>query len=464
MRLFEIAIIVLNALALLSRLYRPMGRGLALVFSGLAFISLLLHGIFEGPRWQMIPLYVFTVVLAVIDARPLFVRVPADRKRRGIGWIILGLILLALASALPILMPVPGFPRPSGQSQVGTTSFYWEDPARVEQYAPTPGGPRRMMVQVWYPADPRPGDERAPWLEHLDAAGAALAEQNGFPPALAAYLRLARTNSYLDAPLAAGSERFPVLVFSHGWSGFRTQNTYQMEMLASHGYVVFAPDHTYGAAISIFPDGEAALNNPNAIPSSDLPDEEYNRVAQQLGQTWTGDLRFVIDQIERLDAGEIASPFAGRLNVSEMGVLGHSTGGGAAVAVCWQDARCKASLAMDAWLVPYSRQMVAEGLNVPLLLMHSQYWHARNNQPLVDALVENTQTDLYQETLAGTVHYDFTDVPGFTPLAKLVGMAGSTPPREVEAMVNESTLAFFDKYLKGIEKGPGWMELEIIKR
>ncbi len=464
MRTFEIVIIVLNALALLSRLYRPAGRGLALVFSGLAFISLLLHGIFEGPRWQMIPLYVFTVALALIAVRPLFVRTAATRSRRTVLWVILGLVVLALFSVPPILMPVPTFPDPGGPNKVGTRTFYWEDPSRTEQYAPTPGGPRRMMVQVWYPADPQPGDQLAPWLDHLDIAGKALAEQNGLPPQLAGYLKLARTNSYVDAPLVAGSQRFPVLVFSHGWAGIRTQNTYQMEMLASHGYIVVAPDHTYGAAISVFPDGEVAMNNPDAIPSSDLPDEEYSRVAQQLGQTWTGDLRFVLDQVERLDAGEIVSPFAGRLDLSEVGVFGHSTGGGAAVETCWEDARCKAALAEDAWLVPYSRQMVQEGLDVPLLLMNSEHWHSNGNQPLVDALVENTQADLYRETIAGTVHYDFTDVPGFSPLAKAVGLAGSMPAREVEAIVNEGTLAFFDHYLKGMEKGPGWMQLEAIQQ
>ncbi len=462
MRPFEIAIIVLNALALLSRLYKPAGRGLTLIFSGLAFVALLAHGLFEGPRWQMIPLYVLTVALAVLAVRPLFVRLGPARPR--FGWILLGLILLALASLPPILMPVPTFRKPDGPHPVGTTSFFWEDPSRVEHYSPQPGGPRKLMVQVWYPANPRPGDLRAPWLEHLDLAGKALAEQNDLPPQLAGYLALARTNSYLDAPLVAGSQRFPVLVFSHGWDGVRTQNTYQMEMLASHGYIVFAPDHTYGAAISVFPTGEVAMNNPDALPSSDLPDPEYDRVAQQLGQTWSGDLRFVLDQVERLDSGAIPSPFSGRLDLSQEGMLGHSTGGGAAIAACWEDSRCKAVLGMDAWLVPYPRQMVQEGLDVPLLLMHSQYWHARNNQPLVDALAQNTRAGLYRETIAGTVHYDFSDVPAFSPLAKLVGMAGSVPPGKLEALVNEWTLTFFDQALKGVKTGPGWMRLQAIQQ
>ncbi|MCK9894834.1 dienelactone hydrolase family protein [Frankia sp. AgB32] len=44
-----------------------------------------------------------------------------------------------------------------------------------------------------------------------------------------------------DAPPAPGP--FPLVVFSHGSAGSRVQAAYLMEALASHGYVVAAPDH-----------------------------------------------------------------------------------------------------------------------------------------------------------------------------------------------------------------------------
>ena len=52
----------------------------------------------------------------------------------------------------------------------------------------------------------------------------------------------------------------------------------------------------------------------------------------------------------RLDSGQLPGIFTGRLDLAHTDVFGHSTGGGAAVEVCYVDLRCKAGLAMDAWL------------------------------------------------------------------------------------------------------------------
>ena len=48
---------------------------------------------------------------------------------------------------------------------------------------------------------------------------------------------------------------FPVIIFSHGFEGWRSQNTTQIQELVSHGYVVFSVDHTHDALITIFEDG-----------------------------------------------------------------------------------------------------------------------------------------------------------------------------------------------------------------
>jgi predicted dienelactone hydrolase len=63
------------------------------------------------------------------------------------------------------------------------------------------------------------------------------------------------------APLTAGHEgapvlrtpgRLPVIVFSHGAGGHRSETTIVVQELASHGYVVVTVDHTYDA-FSEFP-------------------------------------------------------------------------------------------------------------------------------------------------------------------------------------------------------------------
>ncbi|MCJ7623236.1 MAG: dienelactone hydrolase family protein, partial [Anaerolineaceae bacterium] len=355
------------------------------------------------------------------------------------------------AGSVPVLMPVPRLPEPTGDHPVGTTSFYWVDEDRDEIYVePDDGGNRRMMVQVWYPAEVEANAETAPYLAGLTLAGETIARKLGGAPFLFSHLDLVHTNSYLDIPLSAVQSSYPVLVFSHGWTGYRAQNTYQMEELASHGYIVFAPDHTYGALVTVFPDQDVILTNFNALPSG-VSDEEYNRAARILGETWAGDIHFVLDQITLLNSGGINSQFTGHLDMELVGILGHSTGGGAAVETCWSDERCQAGLAMDAWLEPYAREMNAEGLKIPFMFMESETWNQKEddeNPQLFDLLFKTSQADVYLLDIAGTRHYDFADIPLLTPLASMIGFKGPIDGRRVLQINNAYSLAFFDLYLK----------------
>ena len=64
-----------------------------------------------------------------------------------------------------------------------------------------------------------------------------------------------------------------MLLFSHGFSGLRMQNTAQFEELASHGYVVASVDHTYDSVITIMPDSRAILHHAQTV----MPDGVCSR-------------------------------------------------------------------------------------------------------------------------------------------------------------------------------------------
>lgn len=95
-------------------------------------------------------------------------------------------------------------------------------------------------------------------------------------PFLFSHLDQVHTKSYQDVSLSTAQSSYPVRVFSHGWTGYHAHNTCQMEELASHGYIIFAPEHTYGALVTVLPDDDVILTNFNALPSG-VSDEEYNR-------------------------------------------------------------------------------------------------------------------------------------------------------------------------------------------
>src|SRR5512134_3677479 len=84
-----------------------------------ALLLMLIHFVIEGYRWQMIPLYVLTAIFAVRTLTRL--RSAAEQKPSLSIRLAQGsaLFLLAVSTALPILLPVPSLPTPSGPYQVG---------------------------------------------------------------------------------------------------------------------------------------------------------------------------------------------------------------------------------------------------------------------------------------------------------------------------------------------------------
>ena len=412
---------------------------------------LVLHLLLEGYRWQMVPAYALSVGL--VAARFMTTRQPAQQQPwlpllgRGLGY-----LAVVLAMAPPLLFPVPRLPAPGGPFEVGTVTFQWTDPAREEQYnvVPDPANPgdrREVMVQVWYPALPAAGADTAPWMNRLDLTGPLIARFLGLPSFFLDHARLVKTHAYPDAPLDPAGGRYPLVIYSHGWNGFRTVNLNQSEALASRGYIVAAVDHTYGAMVTVFDDGRVAANNPAILPDG-AEDAAYFRAAGQLEATFAADLSFVLDQVARLDAGEIDSPLAGHVDLAHSGLFGHSTGGGAVVLACQQDERCRAGVALDAWLEPLDVQALAAPLAQPFLFMRSEVWASEDNDIRLDAILGNLQGAGYHATILGTRHYDFTLLPLLTPLAPALGLKGPLEGQRTLAVITDYLVAFFDHHLK----------------
>jgi hypothetical protein len=168
--------------------------------------------------------------------------------------------LLAAGAGAAWALPEPAFPEPSGPYPVGTTVAEWTDPARPEPATRAPGDRRTVVAQLWYPAREPPGDtERAQYLGPTQGeartVAAGLAGYLGLPAFLLDGAARARTAAIPGAAVAEGDERFPVMVFSPGLGGVRTQNTAWAEELASRGYVVAALDHPYDSAAVVLDDG-----------------------------------------------------------------------------------------------------------------------------------------------------------------------------------------------------------------
>ncbi len=105
-----------------------------------------------------------------------------------------------------------------------------------------------------------------------------------------------------DAAVADGT--FPVVLFSHGFTGIRVQSSFLTSHLASHGMIVVSPEH----------------------PSRDL----FN----VLGGTASGDRADSVDDLlQSLDlittaGSDATSRFNGHVDAERVAAVGHSAGGG----------------------------------------------------------------------------------------------------------------------------------------
>jgi len=474
MRLFELLLILINvpffAWGFSSKPRPNWVRWLPLT----AVPLLILHLFIEGGRWQMFPAYGLTglALLMVIwfsqskqlakSKRPFAKPKP---KIMTILGLFLGIIFFTIAIGLPTLLPVPQLIPTTGSYSIGTTTVHLVDDSRPEIYTEDSADNREIMVQIWYPADPSVTKPKADYIEGLDVAGSVIAEQFDLPSFLFNHVNLTKLDIVQDAPLVADGQSFPIIFFSHGLTGLRMQNTGMVRELASHGYVVVAADHTYGNALSVFPDGRVILYDP-AIVFDD--DSTPPKTGNTLVGVWANDVGYILDQLAEWH-GEVGNRFNGRLDLTQVGIFGHSTGGGTAVEFCMQDGRCTAGIGLDSWIEPVSDSIYETSLSQPFMFINSPAWLNDDNSQLGRIIFDNLSNDGYLLTLANTRHFDFTDLPLFSPLTPQLGLSGDIDSTTSLTIQNEYILAFFDVYLKGADEGvlkrpSAYPELQIERR
>src|ERR1700760_3792087 len=120
----------------------------------------------------------------------------------------------AVAAAAPAVQKT-GLPPLTGPYQVGTTDFMWVDKNRPELTTKNPDDFRHILIKVWYPASPAKGAKLAPYIPNFNEFSAETKKE-------LVRAQTALSRSYLDAPILASEQSFPILIYNHGgaWSRF----------------------------------------------------------------------------------------------------------------------------------------------------------------------------------------------------------------------------------------------------
>lgn len=209
----------------------------------------------------------------------------SDKSWTDIGLNILTAICLFAifrAAVAFIVADQPCVPPLDGSSAVGS---------RILQH-PSTGG----RVRVFYPAEE--GGQPAPYFTDGVESSNSLASLVGFYQLglgfLLEHLGMATSGCIADArPL--GQQRWPLLVFSHGYGGTMDMSCYFFRQLASQGVVVLAVEHTDGTASRAVQNGTPVAFNPFKLSPAD---QQSRRALEILsaGTSLPNDLRGIVDE------------------------------------------------------------------------------------------------------------------------------------------------------------------------
>ncbi|GIF32772.1 collagen alpha-5(VI) chain [Actinoplanes utahensis] len=441
----ELAVVLGSLVLVLSRWLPPAARRPA-ALSGAAVVVCGAALALPDPRWQLLVVLAADLLVAAGLAAGWWYRRrsgrPGRRARRRLALpgTVVCLGLVATGAGAGRALPVPEFPQPSGPSAVGTTVLEWTDPDRDEPATPGTADRRTVVVQLWYPA--AAGGPPAQYLgrtrREADTVAAGTAGYLGAPAFLLDGPVRAHSHAVFEAAPAAG--RFPVVLFSPGLGGPRTQNTAWAEDLASRGYVVAAVDHPYDAAAVVLADGRTVRTR---VSSAGDPGEDARRRAGWVSVR-AADLRFVLTQLGRLDSGRLAGPFTGRLDTTRAAATGHSVGGAAAMRAAEQDTRFTAVVNLDGGPEPDQGP-----LRRPVLAVTHEIADRADTEYLtrLSSVLDRGTATGYRLTVPGSAHLTFTDAPLYLPpvpaLVGSLGRAGSV------RTTTETCAAFLDSTLRG---------------
>lgn len=348
-------------------------------------------------------------------------------------------------------------PAPTGPFAVGRATFDWADDKTLDSLAPLPGTKRELLVWMWYPAASAPS---AASDDYLPAALKAVVERDRGAvnsKLLTRELSKVHIHSLPNADVSAEQRSYPVLILRAGASLEVWNYSTLAEDLASHGYVVVGLDAPYRTFEVVFPDGRVMRRTPENNPEL-FSGQDLERVGNKLLTAWTADIAFVLDRLERLNASDASGKFTGRLDVTRVGVFGHSFGGAQAAQFCSQDPRCKAGIDIDGSL---HGSVLQAGIHRPFMFLLSSQGDFSSDAEIrqIQAEIQSVYDRLSPDgrlrlSIRGASHFMFTDDGAVLKSSvtrgvfRLLGKLDIDGRRQL-AITAYCVRSFFDAYLKG---------------
>jgi len=289
-------------------------------------------------------------------------------------------------------------------------------------------------------------------------------------------------HSVEGAKPAHARERFPILIFNHGYDCYPAQNTALSERLASHGYIVISIAHPHDAADLRLRDGTLLVTS---HPLGNDPELAARRKTFQSASThdartaalqgyadvlprdhigasfvaWRDDLVFTARVVEDGRVPASVQPVLATGDTQRLGFIGMSFGGATAASTCRLVEHCRAAINFDGG--NYDPSLYNASVERPLLLMMSDWVHLPlPNRPSDPDFISNDYSyepwasagqdpNVVRLRLDGIRHMGFTDLILLMNGPELEKRFGTIEPRVAVAAIGDASLAFLDQHLKG---------------
>ncbi|RDW64672.1 alpha hydrolase-20 [Coleophoma cylindrospora] len=353
--------------------------------------------------------------------------------------------LLVLASILNTVKSA-SFPAPSGPYNTTLSIVQLVDKHRRDPFSPN-GTARTIMISVFNPLSPELCTPlTVPYMDTLTAAYQDTKFSDyGIPAGTfeSLELQVCQPNPAKATCPKSSSEKepkHPLILFSPALGTTRLFYSAMAQQVASAGYIVVTIDHPYDVDIVTFPDNTTILET-NITTDNDVLLALDTRVK---------DITFVLNQ---LSLPSVSKHLAPNIDISKVGIFGHSLGGAAAGEATLSDHRLQSGINLDG---SFFGAITEQGLSKPFLLFAHEGKNTTTD-PSWAAVWSRLRGWKRELMLAESAHYTFSDLPD---VVQVLGIAGALPDEvagllgtinggRALVVVTAYVEAFFDYFLRG---------------
>ena len=337
----------------------------------------------------------------------------------------------------PLLNP---FPIPTGQYAVGNSSYHWI----IEHQNQSLDKRNEFNVDVFYPSSSDPKEKRTFRYQpdKMDAL-AIVKAQHSYIPQRIWHCLLSNMYSYAEpnATISNKEAKYPVILYLPGISAEDLHAVY-LEELASHGYVVVAIEPPYDTLVTVFPNNEIITLDSTLQKAIEVNNRDAIYIYRdQAHERWSNYIEITLPRLQHFNEDK-DSIFFQKLDLNEIGLMGHSHGGAVVTDFCAKHTISKAGINMDGWTKTYNSNAPFEA---PFLFLSKEDGEMPE---MHEFFSNNNRPDFHKIIIQGAGHAAFSDlILVKQPITRWFGIVTKNA-QDVRIQISKHIVSFFNKYLK----------------